>query len=241
GLVLAALTDVPGASRQVVGGVVAYTDAAKTALLAVPRVGVLEGPGAPGAVSPECAAAMAVGVLRAVAVDASSGGADWGLATTGFAGAMAAASATATSAAVPSTDPDGLVFLHVARRRRRQRQEHSERQSGQRGGEDVPGANGETPGDDSETLASPLPPAGWPRRLDLRGLTRWGNRAAAVDAALELLVQALEDAATAAEDNDGDGEMRTAGLIRKYGLNLCRQCFREYSKDIGFIKWEKGT
>uniref|UniRef100_A0A8C6N3L1 Small ribosomal subunit protein uS14 n=1 Tax=Mus spicilegus TaxID=10103 RepID=A0A8C6N3L1_MUSSI len=26
------------------------------------------------------------------------------------------------------------------------------------------------------------------------------------------------------------------GLIRKYGLNMCRQCFRQYSKDIGFIK-----
>jgi ribosomal protein S14 len=27
-----------------------------------------------------------------------------------------------------------------------------------------------------------------------------------------------------------------AGLIRKYGLNICRQCFREKSQDIGFIK-----
>ncbi|KAM4056137.1 ribosomal protein [Hirsutella rhossiliensis] len=27
-----------------------------------------------------------------------------------------------------------------------------------------------------------------------------------------------------------------AGLIRKYDLNLCRQCFREKSKDIGFHK-----
>ena len=26
------------------------------------------------------------------------------------------------------------------------------------------------------------------------------------------------------------------GLIRKYDLNLCRQCFREYAKDIGFKK-----
>nr|CAD7199675.1 unnamed protein product [Timema douglasi] len=26
------------------------------------------------------------------------------------------------------------------------------------------------------------------------------------------------------------------GLIRKYGLNLCRQCFREYAGDIGFKK-----
>lgn len=27
-----------------------------------------------------------------------------------------------------------------------------------------------------------------------------------------------------------------AGLIRKYGLLICRQCFREKSQDIGFIK-----
>ncbi|KRH94080.1 40S ribosomal protein S29 [Pseudoloma neurophilia] len=24
------------------------------------------------------------------------------------------------------------------------------------------------------------------------------------------------------------------GLIRKYGLSICRRCFREYAKDIGF-------
>ncbi|GAB0088183.1 40S ribosomal protein S29 [Sergentomyia squamirostris] len=29
------------------------------------------------------------------------------------------------------------------------------------------------------------------------------------------------------------------GLIRKYGLNLCRQCFREYANDIGFKKVKK--
>ncbi|KAH6987480.1 ribosomal protein S14 [Ilyonectria robusta] len=28
-----------------------------------------------------------------------------------------------------------------------------------------------------------------------------------------------------------------AGLIRKYDLNLCRQCFREKAKDIGFNKF----
>ncbi|OLY81084.1 40S ribosomal protein S29 [Smittium mucronatum] len=26
------------------------------------------------------------------------------------------------------------------------------------------------------------------------------------------------------------------GLIRKYGLNICRQCFRENAADIGFTK-----
>ncbi|MEQ2215080.1 hypothetical protein XENOCAPTIV_027089 [Xenoophorus captivus] len=29
------------------------------------------------------------------------------------------------------------------------------------------------------------------------------------------------------------------GLIRKYGLNMCRQCFRQYAKDIGFVKASK--
>ncbi|KAL1871310.1 hypothetical protein VTK73DRAFT_2106 [Phialemonium thermophilum] len=27
-----------------------------------------------------------------------------------------------------------------------------------------------------------------------------------------------------------------AGLIRKYGLDICRQCFREKASDIGFVK-----
>ncbi|PVU90279.1 hypothetical protein BB559_000107 [Furculomyces boomerangus] len=26
------------------------------------------------------------------------------------------------------------------------------------------------------------------------------------------------------------------GLIRKYGLDMCRQCFREYAAQIGFTK-----
>ncbi|XP_043750810.1 40S ribosomal protein S29-like [Cervus elaphus] len=26
------------------------------------------------------------------------------------------------------------------------------------------------------------------------------------------------------------------GLIWKYGLNMCCQCFHQYAKDIGFIK-----
>ncbi|XP_025104605.1 40S ribosomal protein S29 [Pomacea canaliculata] len=28
----------------------------------------------------------------------------------------------------------------------------------------------------------------------------------------------------------------THGLIRKYGLNICRRCFRQYAADIGFKK-----
>ncbi|GMH33702.1 hypothetical protein BSKO_01536 [Bryopsis sp. KO-2023] len=27
------------------------------------------------------------------------------------------------------------------------------------------------------------------------------------------------------------------GLINKYGLQICRQCFRERAKDIGFVKY----
>ncbi|KAH0915313.1 hypothetical protein HID58_029759, partial [Brassica napus] len=30
------------------------------------------------------------------------------------------------------------------------------------------------------------------------------------------------------------------GLIRKYGLNCCRQCFRSNAKEIGFIKKIRG-
>ncbi len=30
----------------------------------------------------------------------------------------------------------------------------------------------------------------------------------------------------------------TNGVIRKYGLNICRQCFREYAKQIGFVKYK---
>jgi small subunit ribosomal protein S29e len=26
------------------------------------------------------------------------------------------------------------------------------------------------------------------------------------------------------------------GLIRKYGIHMCRQCFRQYAGDIGFVK-----
>ena len=32
------------------------------------------------------------------------------------------------------------------------------------------------------------------------------------------------------------GEKKRAGLIRKYGLNMSRQAFREKAADIGFVK-----
>lgn len=30
---------------------------------------------------------------------------------------------------------------------------------------------------------------------------------------------------------------RSGGVIRKYGLNYCRQCFREIAKELGFKKY----
>jgi nicotinamide-nucleotide amidase len=75
GLLAARLTDVPGASRSFVGGVVSYATRVKVALLDVPQDVVTRH----GVVSPECAVAMAQGVR--VRLDAT-----WGLATTGVAG-----------------------------------------------------------------------------------------------------------------------------------------------------------
>lgn len=75
GLLAAAITDVPGASRIFRGGVVAYQNDVKTATLGVPAALL----SAHGAVHGEVASAMAEGVR-------SSFGATWGLATTGVAG-----------------------------------------------------------------------------------------------------------------------------------------------------------
>jgi nicotinamide-nucleotide amidase len=75
GLVTAALTDVPGASASVRGGVVAYATELKSTLLGV-DAGLLADR---GAVDPDVAAEMADGVRRRL-------GATHGLATTGVAG-----------------------------------------------------------------------------------------------------------------------------------------------------------
>lgn len=69
------LTDRPGASRYFLGGVVAYSDESKHALLGVDRH-ILE---SQGAVSEAAARAMALGVRRAFHADV-------GLAVTGIAG-----------------------------------------------------------------------------------------------------------------------------------------------------------
>ena len=75
GLLASAVTDVPGASRAFVGGVVSYATRVKVSALDVPAAVVEEH----GVVSEECALAMAHGVRRRL--DAA-----WGVATTGVAG-----------------------------------------------------------------------------------------------------------------------------------------------------------
>ncbi len=75
GLVATHLTDVAGASRVLVGGVVAYSNEIKEALLGVPHELLVRH----GAVSAEVARAMAEGVARRC-------GSDWGLGITGIAG-----------------------------------------------------------------------------------------------------------------------------------------------------------
>ena len=93
GLVSSLITDVPGSSDYFRGGVVAYSNEVKESVLGVPR-DILE---SVGAVSPECARAMAEGVRNLL-------GADIGLATTGIAG---------PGGATP-TKPVGLVYIALA-------------------------------------------------------------------------------------------------------------------------------
>ncbi|MGY4706759.1 CinA family protein [Candidatus Bipolaricaulota sp. J31] len=93
GLVSSLITDVPGSSDYFLGGVVAYSNEVKEKVLGVPR-NILE---SVGAVSAECARAMAEGVRRLM-------GADIGLATTGIAG---------PTGGTP-TKPVGLVYIALS-------------------------------------------------------------------------------------------------------------------------------
>ena len=93
GLVAARLTDVPGSSDVVLGGVIAYANEVKTGELGVPEDLIREH----GAVSAEVAAAMAQGVRRRL-------GADVGVAVTGVAGPGGG----------PLEKPGGLVPNHVS-------------------------------------------------------------------------------------------------------------------------------
>jgi nicotinamide-nucleotide amidase len=89
----ARLTAAAGASRYFLGGVIAYHDAVKRDLLGVPA----ELLAAHGAVSAECATAMAEGARRAA-------GSDWALSVTGVAGPGGGT----------ARKPVGLVYVGVA-------------------------------------------------------------------------------------------------------------------------------
>ena len=93
GLVAARLSDVPGASDVLAGGVVAYANDVKTSELDVPEQLIAEH----GAVSAEVAAAMAAGVRARLRVDV-------GIAVTGVAG----------PGGETDEKPVGLVHYHVS-------------------------------------------------------------------------------------------------------------------------------
>ena len=93
GLIIAALTDVPGSSDVVDRGFVTYSNAAKTQMLGVPEALIAEH----GAVSEPVARAMAEGAL-------ARSGADAAVAVTGVAGPGGTA-----------LKPEGLVHFACAR------------------------------------------------------------------------------------------------------------------------------
>ena len=93
GGVAAALTSLAGSSDYVMGGIVSYSNAAKANLLGVPQE-ILD---TRGAVSPECAQAMAEGARRALETDLA-------VSTTGIAGPGGGT----------ARKPVGLVYIAVA-------------------------------------------------------------------------------------------------------------------------------
>jgi nicotinamide-nucleotide amidase len=93
GLLAARLTDVPGSSTVFPGGVVTYSNEAKTDLVAVPADLIARH----GAVSPEVAGAMARGVRTRF-------GADFGVGITGIAGPDGGS----------EEKPVGLVYIAIA-------------------------------------------------------------------------------------------------------------------------------
>ncbi|HEY6076206.1 MAG TPA: nicotinamide-nucleotide amidohydrolase family protein, partial [Gaiella sp.] len=93
GMIAARLTDVPGSSDVVSGGIVAYANEVKTAELGVPEGVIAEH----GAVSAEVAASMAAGVRARL-------GTDVGIAVTGVAGPGGGS----------VEKPVGLVYFHVS-------------------------------------------------------------------------------------------------------------------------------
>jgi nicotinamide-nucleotide amidase len=97
GLIAAMLTEVPGSSVVVDRGFVTYSNEAKTEMLGVPER--LLGPGGPGAVSTEVAAAMVEGAI-------ARSDADLAVAVTGIAGPDGGS----------PDKPVGLVHLAAMRR-----------------------------------------------------------------------------------------------------------------------------
>ncbi len=93
GLVGAALASIPGSSDVLLGGVIAYANDLKQRLLGVPAELIAEF----GAVSAECAAAMATGARSAT-------GAEVGISVTGVAGPGGGS----------ELKPVGRVYLHVS-------------------------------------------------------------------------------------------------------------------------------
>ena len=127
GLLAARLTDRPGSSAYVAGGVVAYANEAKTALLGVDPALIA----ANGAVSAEVAEAMALGALNRFGADtavaitgvAGPGGGtqDKPVGTVWFAIAVAGAPVTTRCVRVPGERPDvrdrsTTVAMHLLRR-----------------------------------------------------------------------------------------------------------------------------
>ncbi|KAI8832505.1 competence-damaged protein-domain-containing protein [Chytridium lagenaria] len=103
GLVSARLTDVPGASKTIKGGIVSYTNEVKNVLLGVPMT-VLN---SVGPVSMECAEAMARGVKMVCR-------SEWGLATTGWAGnGLTVAKLLSVDGLIVPNDP-GEVAMRAA-------------------------------------------------------------------------------------------------------------------------------
>ena len=98
GLVCAAVTDVPGASAVLRGGVVSYATDVKASVLGV-DAGLLA---RTGAVDADVARQMAEGVCRVL-------GSDWGLATTGVAGPDPQGGAAVGTVFVAVAGPGGAL------------------------------------------------------------------------------------------------------------------------------------
>jgi nicotinamide-nucleotide amidase len=105
GMLSASLTDVPGASRSFVGGVVSYATRVKVSALGVPEDVVEQH----GVVSGECAAAMAEGVRSRL--DAT-----WAMATTGVAGPDAQEGRAVGTVWVAVAGPTGVETRELALR-----------------------------------------------------------------------------------------------------------------------------